>query len=567
MSLPRVAIVGRPNVGKSSLLNMIGKRQVSIVDPTPGTTRDRVSIIAELESPDNSPNRPPLEIELTDTGGYGVYVAEGGRFNDIGEDLNRLTKDIERQIAQAVDNADIVLFVIDAQSGVTPQDERIAKLLRERGLGGKGRTNLPIRIVANKTDGPKWEAHAIDAASLGFGEPIMVSALNNYCRRDFVDALYEIVEALPEPESDDPDASQREEMKLAIIGKRNAGKSTLVNALAGEERVIVSEIAGTTRDAVDVRFNMDGHAFVAIDTAGLRKKKSFENRIEWWAYDRVQKSIERADVVMLLIDATVSISQVDQQLAMLAQKAYKPVVLVVNKWDMVDGQPGKDGRPVTTDHFEAYLRREFRGLDWAPISFISGHTGENIRETISLAQELFAQARKRATTGSLNRILRHILDTQGPSSKLGTFAKVLYVAQVATCPPTIVAVVNRPELFSVGYQRFLINRFREELPFPEVPIKLIIRGRKREGIDDMEVHGEPTANSVPTHAMLARAVRGPHAHSPFAGGDEFDDADLLAEFTEENVLELTSAVPGIDDEPGENDLDDDEPLDDSDDSE
>lgn len=515
---------------------MVGKRQVSIVDPTPGTTRDRVSIIAELDSPDNSPSRPPLEIELTDTGGYGVYVAEGQRYNDIGEDLTRLTKDIERQISQAVENADVVLFVIDSQTGITPQDERIAKLLRERGLGGKGRSSLPIRVVANKTDGPKWEAHAVDASSLGFGEPLMVSALNNYCRREFSDSLYEIIEQLPEPEGGGADDQHNTEMKIAIIGKRNAGKSTLVNALAGEQRVIVSEIAGTTRDAIDVRFNIDGHAFVAIDTAGLRKKKSFENRIEWWAYDRVQKSIERADVVLLLIDATVSISQVDQQLAMLAQKTYKPVALVVNKWDLVEGQPNKDGRPITTDDFEAYLRKEFRGLDFAPISFVSGHTGENVRQTIKLAQELFDQARTRATTGVLNRILRGILDTQGPSSKLGTFAKVLFVAQVKSCPPTIVAVVNRPDLFTVGYQRFLVNRFREELPFPEVPIRLIVRGRKREGVDDL-VPNTPHPHSPAGRALAAQT-----------SSLDFDDESLLAEFNEDNVLELTDAVPGLDDE-------------------
>lgn len=495
---------------------MVGKRQVSIVDPTPGTTRDRVSILAEIESP--SGDKPPLTIELTDTGGYGVYVADGQRYNDIGEDLNTLTRDIEFQISQAVDNADVVLFVIDAQAGVTPQDQQIAKLLRERGLGGKGRTTLPIRVVANKTDGPRWEAYGIEAAAFGFGEPMLVSAMNNYCRRDFLDELYEIIAALPE--AADAETPVKGEMKLAIIGKRNAGKSTLVNTLAGEKRVIVSEIAGTTRDAVDVRFQMDGQTFTAIDTAGLRKKKSFENRIEWWAYDRVQKSVERADVVLLLLDASDPVSQVDQQLAMLAQKSYKPVIIVVNKWDLVDGTPGKDGNPLTTEDFEAYLRKAFRGLDFAPIAFISGKNGANIRGTIKLARELFEQAKQRAGTGSLNRILRNILDTQGPTSKLGTFAKVLFVAQVRVCPPTIVAVVNRPELFTVGYQRFLVNRFRERLPFPEVPIKLIIRGRKRDGVDDMAVH----------------------AVDPDDGAE-----NAFAEYTEANVMELTDAVEGIDD--------------------
>lgn len=481
MPVPRIAIVGRPNVGKSSLLNMVARQQVSIVDPTPGVTRDRVSILADLQSPNN--DRPPLTIELTDTGGFGVYTAEGARYNDIGQDLSTLTGDIEYQISQAVDNADIVLFVVDTQAGITSQDQTIAQLLRRRGLGGRDRTDLPILVVANKTDGPKWESHALEAAALGFGEPLIVSAHNNYCRRDFLDRLYEEAGALPGAREPDPSANS--EMKIAIIGKRNAGKSTLVNTLAGEKRVIVSEIAGTTRDSVDVRFQMDGHTFVAIDTAGLRKKKSFENRIEWWAFDRVQRSVDRSDVVLLLIDATEPVSQVDQQLGMLVQKSFRPVILVVNKWDMVEGKAGKDGNPINTGDFEVYLRKEMRGLDFAPISFISGDTGLNVKKTIALAFELRQQAQMRAGTGQLNRLLREILEKQGPSSKLGTFAKVLYVAQVAVSPPTIVAVVNRPELFTPGYQRFLLNRFREELPYPEVPIKLIIRARKRANLEDL----------------------------------------------------------------------------------
>jgi GTP-binding protein len=530
MPLPRVAIVGRPNVGKSSLLNMVGKQQVSIVDDTPGTTRDRVSILATLESPDN--DRPSLSVELTDTGGFGVYTAEGARYNDVGEDLATLTGDIEFQIAQAVDNADIVLLVVDTQAGVTPQDRLIARKLRERGLGGKGRTELPIMVVANKTDGPRWEAHAVEAAALGFGEPLMVSAHNNYCRREFLDALYEAVTALPA--AGDAAPVNPAEMRLAIIGKRNAGKSTLVNTLAGQQRVIVSEIAGTTRDAVDVRFEMDGHTFIAIDTAGLRKKKSFENRIEWWAYDRVQKSIERCDVVLLLVDATEPLSQVDEQLAWLVQKSYRPVVIVVNKWDKVEGRPGKDGRPVTTEDYEEYLRKEFKGLPFAPISFISGHTGLNVPATIDLARQLNEQGRLRASTGQLNRLLRGILDTQGPTSKLGTFAKILYVAQVAVSPPTIVAVVNRPELFTPNYQRFLLNRLREQLPYPEVPIKLIVRARKRADLDDL-LTGE-YARRKEAEALAA-------AGATLAEGDE---AALIGDITPEDAG-LESALDALPD--------------------
>jgi GTP-binding protein len=475
---------------------MVAKRQVSIVDDTPGTTRDRVSVLANLESPDAA--GPSITVELTDTGGYGVYTVEGRRINDAGQDLSALTADIEHQIAQAVESADLVLFVIDTQAGITAQDQRVADLLRRRLLGGRGRADLPIMVVANKTDGPRWESHAIEAAALGFGEPLLVSAHNNYLRREFLDRLYETVTALPRTEELAPPP---EDLKIAIIGKRNAGKSTLVNTLAGEQRVIVSEIAGTTRDAVDVRFELDGRAFVAIDTAGLRRKKSFDSRIEWWAYDRVQKSIERAGVVLLLIDATESVSQVDEQLAMLVQKSCKPAVIVVNKWDAVEGKPGKDGRPVTTEDYETYLRKELKGLDFAPIAFISGATGLNVRQTIDLAFELYQQASQRVGTGELNRLVRAIVDTRGPTSKLGTFAKVYFVAQVAVNPPTIVAVVNRPELFTPNYQRFLLNRFREELPFPEVPIKLIVRGRKRAGEEDEAITGAREGAGAPGEAL------------------------------------------------------------------
>jgi GTPase len=473
MPVPRIAIVGRPNVGKSSLLNMLAGEKVAIVDPTPGITRDRVSVIIDLPSPDGA--GPVKSVEFTDTGGYGVYTAEGGRYDDVGADLSTLTKDIEFQIAEAVRTSDLVLFALDTQAGITPQDQEIARLLREQRLGkprGGGGPTVPVRVVATKCDGPKWEAHALEFAALGFGEPLMCSAKSNYFRRDLIDHLWEL---MPEPAGD---AEPAADLKLAIVGKRNAGKSTLVNTLAGQPRVIVSEIAGTTRDAVDVRFEMDGRSLLAIDTAGLRRKRSMKEPVEWYALDRARRAIDRADVVLLLLDATERASQVDEQLAMLVQKAYKPCIIVVNKWDMVEGRAGPKGRPVTPRDYETYLRKELKGLSFAPISLISAEDGTNVRETIALAFDLFAQANDRVGTGKLNRLIREILDTRGPSSKLGTFAKVLYVSQVRTRPPTILMVVNKPELFTANYERYLLNRFREELPYPEVPIKLIIRARR-----------------------------------------------------------------------------------------
>ncbi len=522
MPMPRIAIVGRPNVGKSSLLNMIASQRVAIVDASAGTTRDRVSVVVDLPSPDGK--GPSRSVEMVDTGGYGAYVADGERYNEIGADLSTLSGDIERQIAEAVGNADIILFAVDAQAGITPLDEQVARLLREGKLGGgKGHRGErpvkvpPIRIVATKVDGPKWEAHGFEISALGLGEPLLCSAKSNYFRRDLLDALYEML-----PPDDGP-AEPPVDMKLAIIGKRNAGKSSLVNAMAGEERVIVSEIAGTTRDAVDVRVEMDGKSLLAIDTAGLRRKKSFANQIEWHAFDRARRSIDRADVVLLMVDATEPMSQVDEQLAMLLQKAYKPAIIVVNKWDLVEGRMGDKGRPLVTGDFEEYLRKELKGLDFAPIAFISAESGMNIRQTIALAFELMDQARLRVGTGKLNRMIEGILERSNPPSKLGTRAKCYYVAQVAAPPPTIVMVVNRPELFTANYMRFLLNRFREQLPFSEVPIKLLIRARKRTktgGIDPTDETGLTTDEI----AEVEREAAAPNLEeAPEEAGAYFDE--------------------------------------------
>jgi GTP-binding protein len=497
---------------------------------------------------DDEADLPPIRIEITDTGGYGVYVSEGGRFNEVGADLASLNHDIEFQISQAVASADLVLFVVDAQAGVTPQDEEVAKLLRERVLGTKdaSRPAPPIQVVANKVDGPKWEAHAAEAANLGLGDVLNVGASNNYQRREFVDALYALVDDLGLANPQGPLVVDPA-MRLAIVGKRNAGKSSLVNALAGEQRVIVSEIAGTTRDAVDVRFELDGRAFVAIDTAGVRKKKSFADRIEWFAYDRAQRAIERADVGLLLVDATDPISQVDQQIAMLLQKSYKPVVIVVNKWDMAEGQRDPNGKLVTPATYEAYLRKELKGLWFAPISLISAAQGRNIRETIHLAFDIYEQARQRVTTGKLNRLVRKIIDERGPPSKLGTFAKLYYVAQIGIDPPTIGMVVNKPELFSSEYQRFLLNRLREESPFSEVPIRLIVKGRKRDGtiaesVEQMTARaerGELLAGLAAAEGLLEGAAAETHeGEEPdadvFGAPDEGEVLDAEAYFDEES---------------------------------
>lgn len=473
MPIPRIAIVGRPNVGKSSLLNLIAHERIAIVDPTPGVTRDRISTIVSLTHPDL--NGPEREAEIVDTGGYGVYVADGKRYNEIGADLATLTGDIEGQIAEAVTNADLILFAVDAQAGITAQDEQIAQMLREQKLGarGHGGEETPIRVVATKVDDSRWEPHAYELSALGFGVPMLVSSTTKNFRRQFLDQLYEIT-----PENhDEPEPGV--DMKFAIVGKRNAGKSTLVNALAGEPRVIVSEIAGTTRDAVDVKIEMDGRTIMAIDTAGLRRRKSFQDQIEVYALDRAKRAIDRCDVVVFMIDATTEISQVDEQLGKMIVDSFKPVVIVVNKWDLAKDATDDKGRPVTPQKYEEYFRKELGGLRFAPIAFMSAKEGLNIPGTMELAFELFEQANTRVGTGQLNRTVKSILEKRGPSNRLGQEAKVYFASQVKTSPPTLVLVVNDPDLFTNNYERFLMNRLREVLPFDEVPIRLILRARKR----------------------------------------------------------------------------------------
>ncbi|MEM1330484.1 MAG: ribosome biogenesis GTPase Der [Planctomycetota bacterium] len=475
MPVPRIAIVGRPNAGKSSLLNLLAGERIAIVDPTPGVTRDRVSTLIDLEAPSDS--LPERAVELTDTGGFGVYTAEGGRYDEVGADLSTLTGDIEQQIAEAVTTADIILFAIDTQAGITPLDQQIAKMLREQRLGTRQRDDalIPVHVIATKCDGPKWEAHALEMSALGFGEPLMCSAKNKYLRRQTLEQLYDL---LPEPTGDDD--APPVDMKLAIIGKRNAGKSSLVNALAGQNRVIVSEIAGTTRDAVDVRFDYGDKSILAIDTAGLRKKKSFQGPIEWYAFDRAKRSIERADCIVLMIDATEKISQVDEQLAMLVQKAHKPVVIAVNKWDLIEGRKNRYGNPLGPGDYSEYLRKELKGLTFAPIALISAADGTNLSDTVEIAWELFQQSSTRMGTGELNRLVQSIIDRNSPPGRGGKIGRAYYATQVATNPPTIVIIVNDTGIFGGSYERYMMNRFRDEVPFDEVPIRLILRPKRRD---------------------------------------------------------------------------------------
>lgn len=446
--LPKVAIVGRPNVGKSSLFNLLAGRRISIVDPVAGVTRDRVSASIELPRNEDVSATEAEMIELVDTGGFGA-------------DGDMMTTEVERQIALALREADLVILLVDAQAGVVALDRRVAELLRT------DCTDVPVMVVANKVDTADKEAQAWEVSSLGLGTPTVVSAKTGYQKHEL---LVSIAEHLGNRRRDRV-APTDAEFSLAIVGKRNAGKSTLVNALAGAPRMIVSEEAGTTRDAVDVRFQIGDRAFTAIDTAGVRRQKSLDGDLEYYSYHRSLQSIRRADVVVLLIDATVPVSQVDSKLSGEILRHEKPCIVAVNKWDLVEGQQ-------TQEAYVDYLDDTLRGLDFAPLAFISAIQGDGMADLAAMACNLFEQASHRVSTGVLNRHLAAIMERRRPHSKHGRRAKIYYSAQVAVRPPTIGLWVNDPDLFDATYRRYVLNQLREVLPFSEVPIRLDIHERR-----------------------------------------------------------------------------------------
>ncbi len=454
---------------------MLAQARVSIVDPTPGVTRDRVSIHVDLVPPidrlgkHEDPEDYAKTVEIVDTGGYGIYT---DRDDDL--DSKELTSSVEYQITQAVRTADVILFVVDAQSGILPLDETVTELLRRAGVVDS------VKLIINKVDSEKWEAHAADAMSLGFEHFCLISAETGYNKREFLGLIYDSV-----PEQTETPAPPAE-MLLAIVGKRNAGKSTLVNALAGEERVIVSHIPGTTRDSVDVRFEINDRVMIAIDTAGIRKRKSIQDDVEYYSTHRALRSIRRADVIALVIDATVDISQVDKKLTKEIQEHFKPCVIVVNKWDLVKGKKDRKGHLMTPEHYLDYITQELRGLEYCPCVFISAKESDGVKDAIALAFNLFEQSKHRETTGKLNNLIQTVLERRGPSSRLGRQAKVFYVSQVAVQPPTIVFVVNNRSLFIGQYERYLLNRLREEMAFSEVPIRLLFRDRKRASLNELK---------------------------------------------------------------------------------
>jgi len=391
MAVPKVVIVGRPNVGKSSLFNWLAGLRLAIVEDQPGVTRDRVDYLTSHND---------RYFELVDTGGIGI------------QDTDNLTQHIEEQIDTAIESAAVILLVVDTRAGLTPLDEEVARRLRS--------VDVPILCLANKADNERLDNQAAEFYRLGRGKIISVSTRENRNRGLLLNMIVERLPAEPTKDAEQSEAAQEEPtMKVAIVGRRNVGKSTFVNTLAQAERMIVSEIPGTTRDSVDVRFELDGKAFIAIDTPGLRRPSSRSAAIDFYGTHRAQRSIRRADIVMLFLDATQRVSKVDKQLCDYIAQQYKPCIFVVNKWDQLAGT-------MPTEKWVQYLYDTFRTMRYAPIAFITAKTGKNVKALLNHGQMLFKQSRLRIPTGPLNRLLNKAIQRSPPPLYQNRRPKIFY---------------------------------------------------------------------------------------------------------------------------------------------
>lgn len=460
MAVPQVVILGRPNVGKSSIFNWLAGRRLAIVDPTAGVTRDRMSYLLEVGD---------RFVELVDTGGMGMSG-------------DKLTEQVEQQIQVALESADLILFVLDTRTGPASLDYEVAKRVRY--------VKVPVIVVANKTDAPTLDTQADEFYR--FGKVVKVSAQEN---RGLGTLLQEIYDRLP-PRSEN-EGVEEPAMRVAIVGRRNVGKSTMVNTLAQAERMIVSEIPGTTRDSVDVRFELDGKVFMAIDTPGLLRAKGYASDLDFYSTHRAQRSIRRADVVLLFFDASQRISKVDKQLCEYIAEQYKPCIFVVNKWDVLVGT-------MPTSKWVTYLRDTFRTMWYVPIAFITGKTGKNVKALLNHAQMLYKQSRSRISTSDLNKLVRAAVELNPPAIVHGRRPKIYYATQVGEAPPTIVLFCNNPKAIAAQYQRYLLGVFREKVSFGEVPIKLYLRQRAKN--DDRDEIDSRLANRPVEEAVEEESV-------------------------------------------------------------
>ncbi|MGD6966827.1 ribosome biogenesis GTPase Der [Rossellomorea vietnamensis] len=436
MSKPVVAIVGRPNVGKSTIFNRIVGERISIVEDVPGVTRDRIYSSADWLTHD---------FNLIDTGGI-----------EIGDEP--FLDQIRQQAEIAIDEADVIIFLTNGREGVTAADEIVAKILY--------RSKKPVVLAVNKIDNPEMREMIYDFYSLGFGEPFPISGSHGIGLGDLLD------EVARNFKQDSGDNYAEDVIKFSLIGRPNVGKSSLVNAMLGEDRVIVSDVAGTTRDAIDSRLKVDGQDYVIIDTAGMRKKGKVYESTEKYSVLRALRAIERSDVVLVVIDGEEGIIEQDKKIAGYAHEAGRAVIIVVNKWDAVE----KDEK--TMKAFEQNIREHFLFLDYAPILFLSAKTKKRIHTLVPVINQVSENHALRVQSSVLNEVIADAVAMNPTPTDKGKRLKVFYATQVAVKPPTFVVFVNEPELMHFSYSRFLENRIREAFVFEGTPIRIIARARK-----------------------------------------------------------------------------------------
>jgi GTP-binding protein len=455
MPNPVVAIVGRPNVGKSALFNRMVRERIAIVEDHPGITRDRIYSECEWSG---------RTFTVIDTGGI--------RFGD----LAPLDERVRFQAEIAIEEADVILFTVDVAAGITPADEELADVLR--------RGTKPVLLVANKSDNDNREWHAADFYRFGFGDLHPVSALHG---RGIADLLDDLLLLLPETV---PDEYPEDVIRIAIVGRPNVGKSSLLNAIVGEERTIVSPIPGTTRDAVDTFCEYGGQRFVLVDTAGIRRPSKIQGTVEYYTVLRAMKAIERADICLLVLDAADGVVDGDRRIGGYAHDAGRGVIIVANKWDLCDprsrdhdeARPGIEkvlDEPPGIRVYTEYLRREMAFLAYAPIVFLSAYANLGIPELIGTAVDVSQHHAMRISTGELNRVIRDALVARPPSHK-GRELKIYYATMARVRPPTIVLFMNNPDLMHFSYARYLENQLREAFGFEGTPIRLIARKRDKE---------------------------------------------------------------------------------------
>lgn len=439
-----MAIVGRPNVGKSTLFNrLVGERR-AIVEDLPGTTRDRV-------------------YGFSDWGGLEFTVVDTAGLQDQDEidtsSLTEIAKRTREQAQHAIDEADVIVFMVDTKSGISSGDYEVADLLR--------RTDKPTILVANKADNFERREDAVEFFNLGLGEPISVSAYHGSGTGDLLDR---VVEALPEHEED----PQTDGPNIAIVGRPNVGKSRLLNALLGQERSIVSDVPGTTRDSLDTELDWGGQPLTLIDTAGIRRRGRIDRGIEQFSVLRSMRAIDRADVVVLVIDATESFTAQDLHIAGYVEEQKKGMVVAVNKWDLVE----KDSS--TMDEYKERARETLHFMPYVPLTFISAKFGLRVQQVLETSLLVVSERSRRVPTAALNKILRESVATHPPPSKPGKYLKFLYATQADTSPPTFVFFVNDPSQVHFSYRRYLENNIREQYGFVGVPLRLSFRGRSED---------------------------------------------------------------------------------------